>query len=334
MTQTSQTGFNKKKLAVIGAGSWGTVLAWLLAQNGPTVKLWARRPALAKTINETHSNQDYLPSLKLPRNLSATSHLIEAVEGVSAAVIAVPSKGLRDVLSKLPEVPALISCSKGLEIGSFKRFSEVVAEYQPEASLAALSGPNLAKEIAAGLPAAATLASQDKNFAREAQGWFNSETFRIYTSRDIIGVEIAGAMKNVIALAAGMCDGLKLGDNAKATIITRGLNEIIRLGTHLGGDAKTFYGLAGLGDMVATCASAQSRNHTAGELFVGGASLKDIDNKHLTAEGIPTVKAVNDFALKEGLELPICNEVYRVIYEHKKPHQAISDLMGREAKAE
>ena len=332
--QTSQIGLKQLSFAVIGAGSWGTVLAWLLARNGYQVKLWTRREALAKTINESHINQDYLPNLKLPTNLDATSNLKKAVEDVSAAIIAVPSKGLRNVLDELPQVPALMSCSKGLEIGSFKRFSEILAEYQPEASLAALSGPNLAKEIATGLPAAATLASYDEDFLKKAQHWFNGDTFRVYTSKDIVGVETAGAMKNVIALAAGMCDGLKLGDNAKASIITRGLAEIIRLGTHLGGDAKTFYGLAGLGDMVATCASAQSRNHTAGELFVGGATLQDINAKHLTAEGIPTVKAVHDFALKEGLELPICNEVYRVIYEHKKPHQAISDLMRREAKAE
>ena len=334
MTQTSQTGSNPPTLAVIGAGAWGTVLAWLLAQNGCTVKLWARREELAHAINQQQENPDYIPGLALPENLRATSNLAEAAEGVCAAVIAVPSKVLRSVLTDLPHVPALISCSKGLEVSSFKRLNEVLAEYMPEASLAALSGPNLAKEIAAGLPAAATLASEDKDFAREAQAWFNSENFRIYTGDDIVGVEIAGAMKNVIALAAGMCDGLELGDNAKASIITRGLAEIVRLGTHLGGDAKTFYGLAGLGDMVATCASAQSRNHTAGELFVGGATLKDIDAKHLTAEGIPTVKAVHDFALREGLELPICSEVYRVIYENKKPHQAISDLMGREAKAE
>lgn len=332
MTQTSQ--FEAVKLAVIGAGAWGTVLAWLLAQNGCAVKLWARRETLARTINASRRNKDYLPDLELPKNLSATSSLAKAVEGVSAAVIAVPSQGLREVLSNLPRVPALISCSKGLEVGSFKRFSQVLADYQPAADLAALSGPNLAKEIAAGLPAAATLAAPDQSFVQRAQGWFNSTTFRVYTSSDLVGVEIAGALKNVIALAAGMCDGLKLGDNAKASIITRGLAEIIRLGTHLGGDAKTFYGLAGLGDMIATCASAQSRNHTAGELFAQGVRSSEIERKHLTAEGIPTVKAVYDFALNEGLELPIATEVYRVIYANKNPHQAISDLMGRVAKAE
>jgi glycerol-3-phosphate dehydrogenase (NAD(P)+) len=246
----------------------------------------------------------------------------------------VPSKGFREVLGKLPDVPALLSCSKGLELSSFKRLSDVIREYKPDSIVAALSGPNLALEIAEGKPAAATVASENLEFAKVAQGWLNQSIFRVYSSDDLIGVEISGALKNVIALAAGICDGLELGDNAKATLITRGLGEIVKVGTHLGGDLKTFYGLSGLGDLVTTCASGQSRNHTAGERLAKGATLEDLQKSGLTAEGIPTAKAVHDLALQEGLELPICSEIYRVIYENKKPVEAIAYLMGRTLKEE
>lgn len=319
---------------MLGAGAWGTVLAWLLANNGCAVRLWARRENTALDINMRLENRAYMPGLKLPEAVQATSSLTEAVQGAEAAVVAVPSKGLREVLAALPPTPAFISAGKGLEVGGLKRFSEVIAECQPQAVLAALSGPNLAKEIAARKPAAATLASQNEAFATTAQGWFNGTTFRVYTSSDLIGVEVAGAMKNVIALAAGMCDGLELGDNAKAGIITRGLAEIVRLGTHLGGEVKTFYGLAGLGDVVATCSSVQSRNHSAGARLAQGKTLADLEASSLTAEGIPTVKAVHAYAAEHGLELPICREVYRVVYEHKAPRDALSDLMSRDTKPE
>ncbi len=333
MTQASQD-VSSSKLAVLGAGAWGTVLAGLLAENGHRVRLWARREALALSINATHENHDYVPGLKLPATVRATSSLTEAVRGVAAAVVAVPSKGLREVLAELPTVPAFISASKGLEPGSLKRFSQIIAEYQPGAVLAALSGPNLAKEIAAGKPAAATLASSDEHFAATAQRWFNGPTFRVYTSSDLVGVETAGAMKNVVALAAGLCDGLGLGDNAKASIITRGLAEIVRLGTRLGGEAGTFYGLAGLGDVIATCSSPDSRNHSAGVRLARGETLGDLRATSLNAEGIPTVKAVYEYAAEHALELPICTEVYRVVYEQKPAAAALRDLMSRDAKRE
>ncbi len=322
------------KLVVLGAGAWGTVLAWLLAKKAHEVRLWTRREDHAEELNQTRLNPQYVPKLMLPENIAATSRLEQACQDAEAVLIAVPSKGLRELLGKLPEVPALISCSKGLEVHSFKRFSEVIAEYKPKATVAALSGPNLALEIAAGKPAAATLASERLEFAKIAQGWLNQNIFRVYSSDDLIGLEIAGALKNVIALAAGICDGLNLGDNAKATLITRGLGEIVKVGTHLGGDVKTFYGLSGLGDLVTTCASGQSRNHTAGERLAKGATLQELQESGLTAEGIPTAKAVHDLVLKEQLELPICSEVYRVIYEGKLPEKAIADLMGRSLKEE
>ncbi|MGL4609345.1 MAG: NAD(P)H-dependent glycerol-3-phosphate dehydrogenase [Trueperaceae bacterium] len=322
------------RLAVLGAGAWGTVLASLLAKNNHDIHLWTRRESHAATLQNSRQNPNYVRDLVLPNTITVTANLEEACQGVIAALVVVPSKGLRETLEKLPDVPALLSCCKGLEITSFKRLSEVIREYKPNATVAALSGPNLALEIAAGKPAAATLASEDLTFAKTAQGWLNQSNFRVYSSDDLIGVEIAGALKNVIALAAGICDGLKLGDNAKASLITRGLNEIIKVGTHLGGDSKTFYGLSGLGDLVATCSSGHSRNHTAGERLAKGATLQDLQVSGLTAEGIPTTKAVHELALNEGLELPICSEIYRVVYENKKPFEAISNLMGRTLKAE
>ena len=331
MSDASQTS---PKLAVVGAGAWGTTLAVLLAQVNPgaPVTLWARRPEFAAQLREARENRLYLPGLRLPENIHVTSNL-EAVQSAQTFMV-VPSKGLRGVMERLPGVPALICCAKGLELGSFKRFSEVLGEYQPDATLAALSGPNLAKEIAAGLPASATVASRDMGLAQAVQRLLSGPTFRVYSSRDVKGVEVSGALKNVIALAAGMCDGLGLGDNAKATIITRGLAEIVRLGTHLGGETQTFYGLAGLGDVVATCSSRGSRNHTAGERVAKGDTLADLERDKLNAEGIPTVRAVVGYAQREGLELPISAEVYRVVFEAKSPQQALHDLMTRGTKAE
>lgn len=334
MSRTSHEAAEAADLAVIGAGAWGTTLALLLARNGHRVRLWTRRRQLAAEIEALHENRAYLPGVRLPDGVRATDDLAAACTGAAAAVLAVPSRGLRPTLERLPRVPAVISCSKGLEVGTFRRVTEVVAEYRPEATLAALSGPNLAGEIAAGKPAAATLACTDPDFAERAQRLFQQESFRVYTARDLIGVEVAGAMKNVVALAAGMVDGLELGENARATIITRGLAEITRLGTHLGGEERTFYGLAGLGDMVATCASRQSRNHSAGERIARGATLADIERSRLTAEGIPTARAAHDFARERELELPIASEVYRVVFENKAPGRAVRDLMLRAMKAE
>lgn len=327
-----------KKLAVIGAGAWGTTIAALLANNqaetDTEVVLWARRQDAAHRYNEARENTKYLPGIRLPDGLKITADADEALAGADAAFIVVPSKGLRSTLAALPPAPAYISCSKGLERGTLKRLSEVIGEHYPDAKLAALSGPNLAGEIAAGLPASATVASTDDDLAAATQIWLNQLSFRVYTSPDIIGVEVCGALKNIIALAAGMNDGLGLGTNARATLITRGLAELIRLGEHLGGTTETFYGLAGLGDLTATCSSTSSRNHTAGEMLAGGATLQDLEESQLTTEGIETIKAVVPYAQERGLELPIATEVYRVIFENKPPQQALEDLMGRDVKAE
>lgn len=326
------------KLAVIGAGAWGTTIAALLANNqtdtNVAVTLWARREEAARTYREARENTRYLPGVRLPDSLNITADGDDALAGAAAAFVVVPSKGLRRTLETLPGAPAYISCSKGLEKGTLKRLSEIIGEYHPDARLAALSGPNLAREIAAGLPASATVASADDDLAAAAQRWLNQLSFRVYTSTDTVGVEVCGALKNIIALAAGMNDGLELGANARATLITRGLAELIRFGEHLGGTTETFYGLAGLGDLTATCSSTSSRNHTAGEMLAGGATLHDLEQSELTTEGIETLKAVVPYAVERGLELPIATEVYRVIFENKPPRQALEDLMGREVKAE
>lgn len=248
--------------------------------------------------------------------------------------MAVPSRVLREVLATLPKVPALVSCAKGLELGSFKRLTQVIAEYQPQAALAALSGPNLAGEIARGLPSSATVASVDAAFAKRVQGWLSQEAFRVYTGDDLVGLELGGALKNVIALAAGMSDGLGLGDNAKASIMTRGLAEMVRLGTHLGGETRTFYGLSGLGDLIATCSSDGSRNHQAGVRLARGETLSDLEKAHLTAEGIPTVAAVARYAEAERTELPISQAVYDVVFRDASPSAMLRELMTRGAKAE
>ena len=324
-------------LAVIGAGAWGTVLAGILARNGHQVMLWARRPELAASIAARGWNPEYASSYPLGANVTATADMRLAIAGAAAAFLVVPSKGLRSTLERMAGdggVPAVVSCAKGIEHGTLKRFSEVVAEYLPSARLAALSGPNLASEIARGLPAAATFASADPSFAATGQGWLQQTQFRVYRSTDIVGVEVAGAMKNVVALAAGMADGLGLGENAKAAIITRGLAEIARLGLHLGGELRTFYGLAGVGDLVATCASTASRNHTAGSRIATGASLADLEAEGLNAEGIPTVRALVGYAQEHDLDLPIAQEVYRVVYRGRAPHDALVTLMTRDLRSE
>lgn len=319
---------------MLGAGAWGTVIAWLLANNGHQVRLWTRRREHAAAIAADRVNSEYLPYLPLSTLVTPTSDLRAALEGAALTFVVVPSRALVSLMTALPPVAALVSCSKGMELAGFRRLSQVMQAARPGVRVAALSGPNLAGEIAAGLPAATTVASTDEDMALTVQALLQQSTFRVYTSSDIIGVELAGAMKNVIALAAGICDGLGLGDNAKSSIITRGLAEVVRLGTLLGGEARTFYGLAGVGDIVATCSSQQSRNHTAGVLLAAGEDLSDPALRSMTAEGIPTVEAVYRYAEARQIELPITTEVYKVVYQGKPARAAMVDLMTRERKPE
>lgn len=332
----SYTSGTAARVAVLGAGAWGTVLAALLAESAAEVALWARREEHAERLATSRENRAYLPDFTLPDPVAPTGDLAAAVAGAELWVLAVPSRAVRDVVRRLPAGPVrpLLLAAKGLQAERFRRLSEVVAEERPEARVAVLSGPNLAAEIAARKPAATTVASGDGVLARRVQALFSATNLRVYTSEDVVGVEIAGALKNVIALAAGMSDGLGLGDNSKAAIITRGLAEMVRLGTLLGGDPRTFYGLAGVGDLVATCTSAQSRNHLAGERLARGATLHDIEASHLTAEGIPTVAAIHEKALETDIDMPISSEVYRVVYDRKPVAEAVQALMERQVKAE
>jgi glycerol-3-phosphate dehydrogenase (NAD(P)+) len=321
-------------LAVLGAGAWGTVIAHGLAAEGHRVRLWCRRPEVAAAIASDRANEAYVPGLRLPDSLRVTALLDEAVDGVEAALVVVPSRGMRALLDLLPDVPALISATKGFAGDRLTRMTELMHSAQPHATVAALSGPNLAAEIARGLPAAATIACTDEAFARRAQGWLSRANLRVYASSDVAGVEACGALKNVIALAAGMSDGLGLGDNAHAALLTRGLAELVRVGTALGGDARTFYGLAGVGDLVATCGSAHSRNHQVGWRVARGERIEDVLEEGITAEGLATVRHVVAFAEAAGLDLPISREVHRVVYERKAPDAAIRSLMTRAPRGE
>ncbi len=334
----SHTPSRAAKVAVLGGGAWGTVLAALFAESGADVALWTRRPEHADLLRARRENPAYLPGFPLPDGVRATADLPEATDRAELAVVAVPSRAVRGLVRDLPRseagvLPVLLA-AKGIEAERFLRLSEVVAEERPGTPVAVLSGPNLAAEIAARKPAATTVASDDALLAQRVQALLTGGPLRVYTSRDLIGVEIAGAIKNVIALAAGMSDGLGLGDNSKAALIARGLAEIVRLGTLLGGDPRTFYGLAGVGDLVATCVSAQSRNRLAGERLARGATLTEIEASGLTAEGIPTTLAVHRMRLEMGVEMPISSAVYRVVFAGEQVDAALRALMERAAGAE
>lgn len=326
------------KVAVIGAGSWGTAVAAITAANAPTW-LWARRPDLAEQIEREHRNGAYLPDLELPASLHGTCELEEAVRDAEVVVMGVPSHGFRDVLAQAaPFIPAdapIISLTKGVEQGSLKRMTEVIADLLPGHQAGVLTGPNLAKEILAGYPAASVVALADGAVCTALQRLFNTDVFRVYTNPDVIGCEVAGALKNVMAIAAGMADGMGFGDNTRAALITRGLAELTRLGVALGGQPLTFAGLAGMGDLVATCISRQSRNRHVGEQLGRGRSIDDITTEmNMVAEGVKTSRAVVDLALAHGVEMPIAEEVVAVLYDGKKASDVIPALMRRQSKSE
>lgn len=325
-------------VAVIGSGSWGTAVATLCAANEPTV-LWARRREVADAVNERHVNADYLPDCELPETLTATASLEEAVAGADAVVMGVPSHGFRDVLVELTphlgaDVP-VVSLTKGVEQGSLKRMTEVVAEVAPGHPTGVLTGPNLAKEVMAGHPAASVVAMPDDGLAARLQAVFSTDSFRVYTNPDLVGCELAGALKNVMAIAAGIADGMGFGDNTRAALITRGLAELTRLGCALGGEPLTFSGLAGMGDLVATCISCQSRNRHVGEELGRGRSIDEIvAEMNMVAEGVKTSRAVLDLARRVGVEMPIAEQVVAVLYEGKAAREIVPALMQREVKPE
>ncbi|HUP86951.1 MAG TPA: NAD(P)H-dependent glycerol-3-phosphate dehydrogenase [Acidimicrobiales bacterium] len=326
------------KVAVIGAGSWGTAVASIAAAKAPTW-LWARRQELADQIERDHRNPAYLADVALPDELHGTSSLEEAVTDAEVVVMGVPSHGFREVLAEAaPYVGAtvpVVSLTKGVEQGSLKRMTEVIAELVPGRPAGVLTGPNLAKEILAGFPAASVVALADSSICVDLQRLFSTNAFRVYTNPDVVGCEVAGALKNVMAIASGMADGMGFGDNTRAALITRGLAELTRLGVALGGQPLTFSGLAGMGDLVATCISRQSRNRHVGEELGKGKTIEEITAAmNMVAEGVKTSRAVVDLAAAHGVEMPIAEQVVAVLYEGKRAADVIPSLMGREAKPE
>ena len=331
---------SEQRVAVVGAGSWGTAVAALAGAQAPTT-VWARRAALAQAINVDRCNHDYLPEASIPDTVRATADLAEAVTGAAVVVMAVPSHGFRTVLAEAADDidpdATIISLTKGIEQGTLARMTEVVAAemQRPDGSVGVLTGPNLAREIAVGQPAATVVAIGDEARALSVQQLFMNPTFRVYTNPDVIGCESAGALKNVMALAAGMAHGLGYGDNSKAALITRALAELTRLGVALGGKPLTFAGLAGMGDLIATCISEQSRNRTVGVRLGEGKPIAQIvDEMKMVAEGVKTTEAVLQLARRHDLEMPIAEAVGAVLYEGRSPTEMVESLMTREAKAE
>lgn len=332
---------DEPRVAVVGAGSWGTAFATITAEKGIETVLWARRAELADEINARHTNAVYLPDFELPSSLASTSEMDKAVDGADVVVMAVPSHAFRDVFRQV--VPSLdgqaplVSLTKGIEQGSLKRMTEVMAEegdVSPE-RLAVVSGPNLAKEVMRRMPSASVVACGDEERAERLQRLFMAPFFRVYTNPDVVGCELSGAMKNVIAIAAGIADGMGFGDNSRASLITRGLAEVARLGIRLGADPLTFSGLAGMGDLVATCISKLSRNRGVGEELGRGRKLDDIVAETRTvAEGVRTSRAVLDLGRREGVDLPLAEHVVKVLYEGVSPGDMVLSLMLRSAKPE
>jgi glycerol-3-phosphate dehydrogenase (NAD(P)+) len=328
------------RVAVIGAGAWGTALA-RLASARAEVRLWAREPEVVETIRDRRENSLYLPGHMLPAGVTGTGDLAEALDGAEAVVMAVPSHGFRSVLRvALPFLPTeapVISVTKGIEQGTLRRMTEIVIEESGHDSdlVGVLTGPNLAGEVASGQPAATVVAMASETHAQALQSLLMGPTFRVYTNPDVVGCETAGAVKNVMAIAAGMARGLGFGDNSMAALITRALAELTRLGMAMGGRPLTFAGLAGMGDLVATCISAQSRNHRVGVALGEGKAIGDIVSEmSMVAEGVKTTAAVLELAARHRVETPIAAMVGKVLYEGRQPAELVLGLMARQARAE
>lgn len=319
------------KVGVLGGGSWGTTVACLTTRNAP-VKLWARSPETVADINDRHRNEKYLPGAPLPEALVATSDLGEAVSHADVLVVGIPSHNFRSVLEEArphirPWVP-VISLSKGLEFDTSMRMTEIIREVLPGHPMGVLTGPNLAREIIAGQAAAGVIAMDDPVIVLELQKLFKSGLFRVYTNTDLVGCELGGVLKNIIAIAVGMGDGMGAGDNTRAALITRGLAEVTRLGVAMGGRPETFAGLAGMGDMIATCTSSQSRNrHVGVELGKGRKMQEIIDEMVMVAEGAKSAPAVMALAQEFGVEMPIASDVYRVLSGESTARMAFRGLI-------
>jgi len=330
---------DKLRISVLGEGGWGTTLAVLLANKGYSVSLWSAFEDYAKLMARTRFNPKFLPAIKIPQEVQITSDIKTALVNRQIVVLAVPSQYTRGVLSKVKgkftKQTIFISVTKGIEIGSCKRISEIIHTILGPVKLAVLSGPTIAQEVAKGIPTAIVAASHDRRIRGIVQELFSTERFRVYTNPDVVGVELGGSLKNVIAIACGVSDGLGFGANTKAAILARGLAEISRLGKAMGARLQTFSGISGLGDLVTTCISKQSRNRFVGEQIGRGRNLKQIcRHMQMVAEGVSTAKSAYALSLKYKVDMPITKEVYRLLYLNKSPQQVVRDLMTRRSKEE
>ena len=327
------------KVVVIGAGSWGTALACLLAEKGGEVCLLGRDTTSIEQMNKSRCNEKYLPGISFPDSLK-TSTSFQELQGAQAIFFVIPSKFLRKISEELTlwitnSKTILLSCTKGIEKTTGARMTQILQEHYPNHPIAVLSGPNHAEEIACRLPAATVIGCREEKTARMLQQLCSNSWFRAYTSTDVAGIEFGGAIKNVFAIAAGIIEGLQLGDNAKAALVTRGSLEMIRLGCALGGSSETFYGLSGIGDLIATCYSPHSRNHKVGKLLGQGQSLEDIlDGMSMVAEGVPNTENIYQHARRIEVETPIIDQIYGILYEGRSPKESVKNLLSREPKAE
>ena len=318
-------------VGVLGSGSWGTTMASLVSHNAPT-RLWGRNPDTVREINEQHSNNDYLPGLTLSKRLQAASDIGDVIRNSDLIVMGVPSKAFRETLLHVKEnvrpwVP-IVSLAKGFELKTKFRMTQVIKEILPDHPCGVLTGPNLAREIAGGQAAASVLAMEEPSMLARLQPIFHSGLFRVYTNTDLVGCELGGALKNVIAIAAGMGDGAGAGDNTRSAVITRGLAEMTRLGVAMGGRPETFAGLAGMGDMIATCTSSLSRNHHVGEELGKGRKLDDIiDEMNMVAEGVKSSRVVMELSEEYDVDMPIAREVFRVCHEGSTARRAFRGLL-------
>lgn len=328
-----------KKMCVLGAGSWGTALALVLAENGNKVALWTLDENQKEVINKERSNEKYLPGISIHKNIEATCDIEYAVKDSELIVLAVPSQAIRGVCKKISSFVSskqiLVNVAKGLEKSTGLRMSEVVLDEIEHARFVVLSGPSHAEEVALGLPTTITVASDEIEYALKVQDIFINKNFRVYTNTDIIGVELGGTLKNIIAFGAGICDGVGYGDNTKSALITRGLAEIKRLGTALGANAETFSGLSGIGDLIVTCTSQHSRNRKAGMLIGQGKTLEEtLEEVQMVVEGIVATEVAYNLSKKVEVEMPITEAIYSVLHKGISPKDVVEELMSRDGKCE
>ena len=321
-----------KNISIIGAGSWGTTLAILLGEKGFDVKLWSRREEVASKIESKRENTQYLPGIKIPNNVIVDHSLKNVIEGSEMIITAVPSEFLRTTLKEIKHNfngQIIVSATKGIEHDTRKRMSQVIEDELGKVKIAVLSGPNHAEEVSARMPTASVVASNDKRTSKIVAECLSTPYFKLYQLNDVTGVEICGALKNISAIATGVCDGFRFGDNARASIITLGLMEMNNFGRHFGAKRGTVYGLAGVGDLIATCISKHSRNRFVGEQLAKGKSIEEIKKElhGMIAEGIPTSKAVYEYSKEHNLEIPLTTQAYEVLFKNKDINQAINDLL-------